>query len=276
MSNVILCQSALTKTPYYIKEACINIYSAEELCYYVYHNAYLLDDSFVNEELAYWVETKLKLTEMAKEIKGIIPTRNALGNLVRILNNYIGYYPENDWKRLLKEIDSNSRLSLAERKKIRADGLLNGKRFALALEEYEGVLKEDGIDTSLKARAYHNLGVCAANMFLFERAADYFEKAYITYANTESYNEMLCAKKMSMEPKDYLNYLSEHKETYEDSLEIERKMEILKLSWGEQPAYKYFRELEKKREEGNAYYECIEVLSDEVREDYRGYVNGSW
>lgn len=276
MSNVILCQGALTKTPYYIKEICINIYSIEELCYYVYHNAHLLDDSFVTVELGTWVEEKLELPKIGKEIRGIVETRNSLGNLVRVLNNNIGYYPENDWRRLLSEIDSNSRLSIAERKKIRADGLLARKRYVLALDEYESVLKEEGIDDSLRARAYHNLGVCAAKMFLFERAADYFEMAYNTYANTESYHEMLCAKKMSMEPKDYLNYLSEHKESYEDSLEIERKMEILKLSWGEQPAYKYLRELEKQRAEGNAYYECIEVLSEEVREDYRGYVNGSW
>ena len=145
------------------------------------------------------------------------------------------------------------------------------------MEEYESILCDmTDKDESLIAGIYHNLGVCAAKMFLFERAAHFFEKAYENYANTESYQEMLLALKMAMEPTEYLNYLSEHKESYEDSLEVERKIEILRLSWGEQPAYKYFREIEQLKEEGGSYYESLDRITDDVKSSYRGYVNGTW
>lgn len=272
MSNVLLCKGTLSTTPYYIKEACVSIYSIEELCYFVFHNAYMLDDTFVNDGLIEWVSDKLQLKEVAAMMQQIKDIEGALGNLVRILNNEIGYYTEEEWLQLLEDIAGNSRISLTERRKIRADGLLNTGKYAQCLEEYEKILKDETVtDEKLLARVYHNLGVCAAKLFLYERAADYFEKAYESYANTESYIEMLCARKMYMKPTEYLNYLAEHRESYEDSLEVERKFEILKMSFATQPSYMYFRELEKMKREGNSFYEAIDTLANQVKENYRGY-----
>lgn len=272
MSNVLLCRGTLTTTPYYIKEACVSIYSIEELCYFVYHNAYMLDDSFVCDSLAEWVAERLELVDVAKMITKVMNNAGALGNLVRILNNEIGYYSEEEWLQLLEDIAGNSRISLTERRKIRADGLLNTGKYAQCLEEYENILRDESVtDEKLLARVYHNLGVCAAKLFLYERAADYFEKAYESYANTESYMEMLCARKMYMKPTEYLNYLAEHRESYEDSLEVERKFELLKLNFASQPSYRYFRELEQMKKEGNSFYEAIDNLTNQVKENYRGY-----
>ncbi len=277
MTNVLLCFGTIAKTPYYSKEACINLFSIEELCYFIYHNAYILDDEFVSDKLVSWIESETKLPELASKIESVSGKRGALGNLVRILNNEIGFYSEEEWSMLLTDIDNNSKMSMPERRKIRADGLLKGERFAQALEEYENLLADcKESEPQFVAKIYHNLGVCSAQLFLFERAADYFGKAYETYGNTESYIEMLCARKMYMTPTQYVNFLAENEDSYEDSLEIERKFEILKLTWGEQPAYKYFRELDKQKEDGLSYYEGVDSLADEIKEKYRGYINGTW
>ena len=51
MSSYILCQTKKAEKPYYIENISTNIYSIEELCYYFYHNIYLLDESILNEHL---------------------------------------------------------------------------------------------------------------------------------------------------------------------------------------------------------------------------------
>ena len=277
MTNVLLCHGTIATTPYYVKEACANLYSIEELCYFIYHNAYIVDDEFVSEKLTEWICIETGLGQLSQKVEAVRGKRGALGNLVRILNNEIGFYTEEEWTMLLSDIDNNSKMSMPERRKIRADGLLKSERYAQALEEYENLLSDfKGGEPSFTARIYHNLGVCAAQLFLFERAAEYFEKAYNLYGNTESFIQMLCARKMYMAPTSYVNYLADHEGTYEDSLEIERKFEILKLTWGEQPSYKYFRELEKEKEDGGSYYEGVDRLADEIKEKYRGYINGTW
>ena len=38
MSGYILCQTKKAEHPYFIENISMNIYSIEELCYYLYHN----------------------------------------------------------------------------------------------------------------------------------------------------------------------------------------------------------------------------------------------
>ena len=46
MSTVILCSGNYAKTPYYIAEEDLHLYSVEELCYYLYKNAFMLQEDF--------------------------------------------------------------------------------------------------------------------------------------------------------------------------------------------------------------------------------------
>lgn len=270
MSNVILCQGAYAKTPYYIADDCLYIYSIEELCYYLYHNAYLLDDRIVSSELVDWIDKELELPAVAREIGRVLGKGDALSKLVAILSNNIGYYAEEKWVELLKEIGKNNKYTIEERRKIRADGFMDSGRIALAIEEYETVLRDTPLnETVLRAKVYHNLGVCSAKLFMYERAAEYFEKAYTTYANTDSYVSMLCAMKLYMKPAKYLEYLSEHKETYEDSLDVERRCEVVKLDWSRQPITKFFAEISDMKQQGSAYYDGILSMAEEVKEEYR-------
>ena len=49
MSGYILCQTGRAEAPYFIENISINIYSLEELCYYLEHNRYLIDQTILNE-----------------------------------------------------------------------------------------------------------------------------------------------------------------------------------------------------------------------------------
>lgn len=270
MSNMILCQGAYAKKAYYASDDCRNLYSVEELCYYLYHNAYLLDDRFVSAELVDWIENELELPDLAKAVKRYAGRPDALTKLVCDLRDKIGYYDNDDWERLLGEIGRNNRLTVEERRKLRADAFLEEGKYALASDEYEVLLRETSLSqTKLRAKVYHNLGVCSAGLFMFRRAADYFGKAYETFPNTESYVSMLSAMKMYMSRKEYLDYLADHKESYEDSLEVERKMEVLKVDWPNQASKKFLDSLTSKREQGGAFYDGIESLSMNIKQQYK-------
>lgn len=270
MSNVILCQGAYAKTPYYAADDCRNLYSIEELCYYLYHNAYLLDDSFVTSELSVWIAEELELPELGKEVNKLVGRAEALAKLVATLSNNIGYYEEEEWLELLQDIGRNNKLTIEERRKIRADGFLDEGKYALAMDEYAVIIRETSVSqVKLRAKVYHNMGVAAARLFMFELAADYFGKAYENFANTESYVSMLCAMKMYMSQAEYLDYLSKHQESYEDSLEVERKCEFLKLDWSRQPARMFFSEILELKKEGKAYYDGIISMAEEVKDEYR-------
>ena len=48
MSGYILCQVKKAEKPFYIENISTNIYSIEELCYYLYNNLYLVDSSLIS------------------------------------------------------------------------------------------------------------------------------------------------------------------------------------------------------------------------------------
>ena len=49
MSGYILCQTKKAEKPYFVENISTNIYSLEELCYYLYNNLYMEDSSVMNE-----------------------------------------------------------------------------------------------------------------------------------------------------------------------------------------------------------------------------------
>ena len=49
MSTVILCNGNYAETPYFIAQEELRLYSVEELCYYLYKNAFLLQDDFFDD-----------------------------------------------------------------------------------------------------------------------------------------------------------------------------------------------------------------------------------
>ena len=63
MSGYILCQTKKAEVPYFIENISTNIYSLEELCYYLYHNLYLVDKTIINEGLCAWIQEELELPE---------------------------------------------------------------------------------------------------------------------------------------------------------------------------------------------------------------------
>ena len=58
MNSIKLC-TIHTDKPYYIKEVNKNIYSIEELSYYLYNYLYLVDDQFFSEDRVLQMKVKL-------------------------------------------------------------------------------------------------------------------------------------------------------------------------------------------------------------------------
>ena len=58
MAGVILSRSKYSDKPYYISNMSINIYSMEELCYYIYNNIYLIGTDLLEPGLISYIDTE--------------------------------------------------------------------------------------------------------------------------------------------------------------------------------------------------------------------------
>ena len=104
MGSYILCQVKRAENPYYIESIGLNIYSIEELCYYICQNLPLLDATILNERLAEWFKEELKLRRLAQKLLQLVQKEFTLGEFILPVLREINYLSNTEFRDLeLKE-----------------------------------------------------------------------------------------------------------------------------------------------------------------------------
>ena len=77
--------------PYYLEQNMINIYSLEELNWYILNHTEYLDDAFVSDDLISWIAEELKDRELAGQLKEAVRKKMTLAMKVRLLMDACGF-----------------------------------------------------------------------------------------------------------------------------------------------------------------------------------------
>lgn len=194
MGELILCKKPIAAVPYYIEDVSLNIYSLEELCYYVAHNAYLINTEFASYELCSWIGREVGKDE-AKVLTAVLDEEKPLHVFIETLLNMCDYLPGEEIRNVVEIISSFENKSPIECSKIRADRLLDKGSIVGAIYEYENILdKADKKEVSKEflGDIWHNLAVCYSRLFFFNEASVCFEYAYQLNRKKISLEAMLC------------------------------------------------------------------------------------
>lgn len=188
MGAVKLCIHKQAKNPFFIEATGTNVYSLEELAYYLYENIYLVNEHFMDEKLYGWIEKQLelpKLAEALREDSGKV--KQVYSQVLKILAES-DYYSEEEMTALQEKIAVISGLQTQERMKYKADEFYGNEYYWEAITEYEKILnirQSTKLDVTFYAKVWNNLGGCYGRVFLFEKAATCFENAYSFYRKAE-------------------------------------------------------------------------------------------
>ena len=72
MSKIILCSNKVAETPFTFLNTKVEIYTYEELCFYIYNNTMLISKSSLSEKLFNWIRVELGMEELADKLFGMI------------------------------------------------------------------------------------------------------------------------------------------------------------------------------------------------------------
>jgi len=272
--SIRLCIGEYAKNGYEPIHMGTTIFSVEELCFFIRENACLLDESFMEEELMVWLEKECGLPGLAQELRGVSRKKSSLKGFVDVILEYTGFFSPEENRQIIQIITENSSLSVYEKRKARADAFLAKENFALAGREYWGLLKQLGPEEKqLKGQVYHGCGVCLARLFYFTLAGEYFQRAYELTGRRESFKQYLWTKRLAATEGEYLNFLKNHEEAYEDSLEMEEELEKLREGWQDSPRAELLASV--RREEGLAYEQKLKERVEYLKDAYCSMLNGS-
>ena len=200
MAGLILCRGKYSTRPYYISNMAVNIYSMEELCYYIYNNIYLIGSDLFDEGLISYIGNELDEKELSEELEFLKSQSAGLSEMVMTVLRHIDYYSDDEISRLRQEIDRLDTQNAYERLKLRADNFLANKRYNSAVRNYSSIVKgkrDDSLDDIFYGSVWHNMGVAYARMFAFSEAENCFMMAYELNRSEESCNAMYAARKLA-------------------------------------------------------------------------------
>lgn len=271
---MIISQSAIATTGYYIPQVDTTIYSVEELAYLCMYKGYALDRDFACKKLVLWIDEQCQCEDLAFRLDNILKEQVDEAAFVETILRYVGYVSEKEISRIIKEISEGLGLSGFERKKLEADTLYKQKRYIEAGKTYEALLEvlPDG-EMTMRAACYYNLAATKAQMFLYEQALDALEASYQIEQSEETLVTWLATARLLYPENQYVEIISGREDLYSLSLELEEKIKNIEaaiITTGDGQELEKLREWMQYGGEEGFYVAGGRVLRG-LCEEYRGY-----
>lgn len=274
MGELLLCHEPIAALPYYVEKEGMNLYSMEELCYYIAGNTYLLDTTFMNEELCTWVEKQMGLYKLAESLRDIMRSRGPLSDFAEAILRQTAYLVEPEIQEVLAALRTLEEKSDFECGKIRADRLMEQDKYLGAIYEYKRLLdsgETEGQKAALMGDIWHNLGTAYTRLFLFEEAADCYERAYLMNPRGESLRECLMCFLLRQDEAGFLQKAKEYCIDDVGQLEIQNELSMAAKGDDVSAFLSHLQEMQKelKGQDKNEAKKAIRDLIFQWKEAYR-------
>lgn len=180
MSRLVLCKDSVAAMPYYVEDVSINLYSFEEICYFIKENLDLAEPAFMNSDFIGWVDSELKQPLLAQKLE-LYRGRKNLPLFVETIFRSCSYLTAQEIHKLCLSLAEFQNKNSAECGKIRADRLLKNGRYVLAINEYKRIIGMDiftAQDAVFQGKIWNNMGTAYGRLFRYKEAAECFEQSY--------------------------------------------------------------------------------------------------
>lgn len=265
MSKLILCSGERTTRPYGFPTSGIRIYSIEELCYYLYHHVYMIEEDMLSEDLFDWIGTELKLRERAEKLKLLKRQKADIKTLITVILCSADYYTEEEIKAVLKILDTVIGMPVIKRHWIKANHYLRSGRYLDAATEYEHIItSKDAAQLTPEeyGDVYHNLAVAKIHMTGLKEASRLFYYAYERNNREESLAQYLYTKKLSSSDDSYEELIAEYQINEEIDQSVRDFMQQKEQEIQGSELLKKLEELKQLQSQGNSedFYQLVDEM----------------
>ena len=268
-----MCLGALSTTPYFLSGLGVNIYSMDELCYYLCANAYILDNDLIDVRLCDYMRDNLEMPELSNKLRKMIKEGKTLGEMVTSILIDTHYCNEEEIAKIKQILVDNASLSFAAKRKVRGDNLLCANKYPRAIEEYQyvlSVLKKDE-EPELYSSILHNVGCAYSMMFLLDKAGEYFKQAYDTDGSRDSLIMYLVCLRLCARKEEYDRIVVKNGYDERVSLEAIRLIRSVRESEIDTPYGDAMRDILKLHDSGKVseFYRVLDNTLDDWKLEYR-------
>lgn len=176
--------SRMAKKPYYIEEIKTDVYSLEEINYFIFNHINLVYREFFKDELFDYIDNEIGRKDIADGLRKLSENKAELRDFVRFILTESGYYSASELSVVAAYVMNIDVMSDVERRKIEADGYYKIGKADSALRIYLGILKEADkkqMSEAFFAKVAYSIGVIYAGLFMSKNANAFFTRAFELY-----------------------------------------------------------------------------------------------
>lgn len=276
MGKIILCETRQAVIPYVFLNTKVEVYSYEELCFYIYNNVVLLNPEQFQGKLVQWIKTELGMEALAGSIVEKLAAEVSFREILVTILSAGSYYDTAEIQQFTDKQELVALLSAEEKLKLKADSFLMYKRFLKAISLYDEILRQEDCieDKRFLGDVYHNKGVALAkNMELTKAKLCFLEalernqkkqsvEAYLTLRRMEESKEIVAqeAKTLGVEEADFARICMLLEDSIEDAMNT--------------AVYSRYRKAIYNKEHGDqeAFNQRVDMLLNQWKEEFREQV----
>ena len=124
MALVTICKYRRAKTPYFLEQAGLNMYSLEELAWFLYHNICLAEPQMFDDRLCRWLEEEIGSSELARRIRNGKESGTNFQNLVISVVGAVDLFTNQELAELGEQLKSLGTMQEQERLKVAGEAKL--------------------------------------------------------------------------------------------------------------------------------------------------------
>lgn len=274
MARVVLCAGKRSRVPLRLHNVNKELYSAEEICYYLYHHAATAEDYVTEDALAEFYESELNLPMVAERLRVLKVSEAGVKEYATVMFGATGMYTEDEIAEYLRELERLQELKGWQKQKAKADVYLEHRNYRDAMLQYEQLLrnrKENEMPEVATGNVYHNLAICELHISGAGSAAGHFGEAYEKNRSQESLRSYLMALRLAQKDNEYLTALEQREVSEYLRTEMDAQLFECMVEAAESPEYQELVRIKKLFSEGQLkeYREATRALLDEFKRQYR-------
>ena len=223
MAYYELSRTGRTTRPYYLSSVGLNLYSVEELLFFLHRHPALIDEDIRSEKLLGWLAEEFGLTHVTYAMRRGLMKDGDTTLLILPLMREMSYLTPGELNSYLKKLQTLDHASKEVRLKMQAEDLYAMRRYGAAED-----LSREALETApLSERGFRAsmLTIEAASrmqLLMWEEAADLFREAYELHPTAERKLRLLLALRLT-KPRERYEELAEEIGADDEQLKMVRE-----------------------------------------------------
>lgn len=174
----------LSEKPYYIDAIKTNVYSLEEISFFIFNHINLVYRDFFCPALYDYIDEELRREDIADDLRKLEEEGADLKDFIGCLLKGSYYYTSSELSVVAAYVMNIDFMSEAERQKIEADGYFKIGKLESALRVYFDILnnmEHENLSEAFYSKIAYSIGIIYAKLFMSRNANSFFGYAYDLY-----------------------------------------------------------------------------------------------